>query len=432
MPPLRPSRLPSPVPAALALLGLGVALSPLSTKIAGAVWLALCLWGAAVLVRRSLAVVRSAPLAAARAWLLGAAVAAALATTAGWIWGDGTDGLNAPLRLLMAAIATAAIVARQSLRLPAGFCRRACDALAVSCGLALACIVVVMQFHPWPRDHLPANAIVWALAIAFALCLLLPILVDGRVPPGRRLWWSVGAACGGAAILLSQTRGALGIAVWLLWLLVLAWRQRHGRWPLARIGALAAAAVAVAAALWAMPGDPLRMREAGREITSAESGGGFNTSMGTRVYLWGLAWQGLQESPWIGIGGAERLRRIKQAGDGLPAEQQAQLALVRTMGHVHNQYLHAMLDGGLVGLGAILAAIAGLAAAAWRLHRTDPLASRQMQGLLFIHVTAGFTNVNFAHNYYAVTLAVAIGIVLVCASRRAASQTAGSGPHGAA
>ncbi len=76
------------------------------------------------------------------------------------------------------------------------------------------------------------------------------------------------------------------------------------------------------------------------------------------------------------------------------------------------------MDGGLIGLTSTLAVLAGLGAAAFALRRTDPMASRQMQGVLLLHATAGLTNVNLAHNYYAVMLSLSVAVILAGADAR--------------
>ncbi|MES2186207.1 MAG: O-antigen ligase family protein [Pseudomonadota bacterium] len=401
------------------LLACGVALSPLSSKIAGVVWLLFSGWGIFLVLRgrRAGAPVAGAGLPAARCWLLACAVFTVLGGAVLWYWSDPFDGMNAELRLLIAAVATWGVLARGA-ALPRHFRAGSGFALAGSCLVALLCIVGVLALYPNPRDNLPANAIVWAMGAGFALCLLLPLVLDGDAPAGWRRWWLGAVVLGVAAVLLSQSRGAMGVFAWMLWLVVERWRRRRGHWPLARMGALLLAVVAVVAALWAAPGDPLRLRQAEHEVVRAEDNGRFDTSMGTRVYLWHLARDGIVSSPWIGIGGAERLRRIKHAGDELPEAQRAGLWYVRLMGHVHNQYLHSALDGGMVGLASILALMAGMAGVAWRLRRVDPLASRQMQGLLFVHATGCVTNVNFAHNYYVLALGMGVTLVLLGAAQR--------------
>ncbi len=272
--------------------------------------------------------------------------------------------------------------------------------------------------YPIPRNVLPANAIVWALAIAFFLAALAPMVLSQEAPLARRRWWALAVLAGSAAILLSQARSALLIFPWLAWLLVDRWRREHGVWPVTRMAGLAAAACVVLAAAWFVPHDPLRMRVASHDISKVENAADYNTSMGTRLYLWSLACKGIEESPWLGIGKEARLSLIHHAGDELPAAEQPRLSYVRTMGHVHNDYLNAALDGGVAGLASLLVWLGGLLLVARRVGKVDPLAAQQLRGVVFVVATAGLTNVNFAHNYYAVMLAVVVAVILLGAAFR--------------
>jgi len=393
----------------IAMLALGVALSPTNTKIAGAAWLLVCLAGLFHFFRKP--AVQDERAAACKAWLIACAVAAALATALALVWPGGPDTLHAEFRLLLAAAAVVPLVRH----LPPAERWRALTLPAV----ALACVAALGKVAVTPdRLMLPSNALPWSVSVTFFLCLLLPELIGGRVGPSRRKWYGLAVLAGLGAILMSQSRGAFAILVWIAWLAATYWRAAHPGFHLRNValGASLATTLFVSSA-W-LPSDPLRLRVGWNEVVTAQAHGDYNTSLGARIYLWSLAVRSIRESPWIGVGGRERLAQIKSAGVELPEPQRAQLALVRNVGHVHNQYLHAAMDGGLVGLAATLAVLAGLGAAAWRLRRFDPVASRQMQGVLFMHATAGLTNVNMAHNYYAIMLSLSVTLILVGAGHR--------------
>jgi O-antigen ligase len=411
---------PALTPLLLTVLSFGVVLSPWSTKLAGAVWLVWCLWGIALRMapRMEAAPQRHPAMPAVHAWAAGCVVALGLAMVKAGYWGDAFDEVYAYLRLVLSAAAAWWVLSRAGL--PRDMPGRIGDAVAGQCAVAFLVMAWLMWRFPGdPRNLLPANAIVWAHAVAFGLCLLMPLLLcaTDRSTRRRAAWW-LGAALGCAAILMSQSRGAYGIFAWMGLLLAMHWRDVHGCWPVRRLAMLAGVACVVMAAVWWAPGDPFKMRKAEHEIAQAETNAVYDTSLGIRLYLWNMAWQGLLESPLVGVGETERLRRIKHAGIELPEPQREKFALVRGMGHVHNQFLHVALDGGVMGLGAVLALIAGLATAAWRLRKVDRLAARQMAGLLFAFVAGGLTNVNLAHNYYVVSLAVVAAAVLVGARNR--------------
>jgi O-antigen ligase len=233
-----------------------------------------------------------------------------------------------------------------------------------------------------------------------------------------RIWLRC-AGCGIVAILLSQSRGAFLIIPWSCLLIVWFWHKRStttdglGR-TLPRLVLIISIALAT---LWLAPGDILRIRQAAHEIQQVRSTENYNSSVGARLYLWQMAIEGIRQSPWIGIGGAERLRRIKQAGAGGSDDQIAKLEAVRSLGHVHNEYLHAALDGGLLGLTSFLATLLGMAILIRQLARSAPVAAWQLGGVLCMHMSASLTNVNLAHNYYATALALAVLLPLFAAQR---------------
>ena len=340
-------------------------------------------------------------------------VCTVLAITVVLFWPDQPDTLHAEWRLLLAAMATNQLIARK----PDPERWRA----FVMPAMALACIAALgMAWKAVPRYAVPSNLIPWSVSVALLLCILLPYILDSRSPATNRRLYAVAAGLGLGAILLGQARGALGILVWAAWLSVAKWRERYPgikSWKVAVLGLSGAAILASSA--W-LPSDPIRLREGLREVVAASEKGNFNSSMGARVYNWSLGWTSFKESPWVGIGGRERLNRIKSAGMELSPDQQGQrFDEVRRLGHVHNQFLHSAMDGGVVGLVSTLAVLAGLGFAAFRLRHVDPVASRQLQGILFMHTTAGLTNVNMAHNYYAIMLSLAVAAVFGCAGSRA-------------
>ena len=397
----------------IAVLALGVALSPTNTKIAGAAWLLVCLAGLFLFFRKA-AVQDDERAAVAKAWLIACAVAAALATGLALRWPDGPDTLHAEFRLLLAAAAVVSLVRH----LPPAERWRALTLPAVALACVAALVVIALGSD---RHSVPSNPIPWAVAMSFLACILLPVCLTSQRMGRLRVtyWLCVAAAIG--AILASQSRGAFGILMWTIWLLVAVGAKNQTRVSKRAMGVASLLATAVLAVSVYLPNDPLRLRLGWNEVATALNEGKYNSSMGARMYLWRLGWRGFGESPLVGIGGKERLKRIKSVGADLPPAERIKFQEVRNVGHVHNQYLHAAMDGGLVGLASTLAVLAGLGVAAWRLRRFDPVASRQMQGVLFMHATAGLTNVNMAHNYYAIMLSLSVTLILVGAGQRTGS-----------
>lgn len=409
--------------AGLYLLAGLVALGPLNSKILGAAWLFFWVFGFWTAFRTRHASLPTNPITAiaASTWFKSCMLALILASICALIWQEEADILNAPLRLLLAAGAAFCLARRGTISFHARVIFL--HAIATACMLAFAWTVFLVAQGPHVsiRTSLASNAIPWAVVISFYTSLLLPAALSEHQSILRRRLWLFGVGCGIGAILLSQSRGAFLIIPWCCLAYAWFWYRKcekndgFRRALMMLIGAI----TIVLASSWFGPGDVLRMHQVVHDIKEAQTSENFNTSTGARLYLWEMALDGIRESPWIGIGSVERMRRIKHAGEGESKEELAKIQAVRSLGHVHNQYLHSALDGGLIGLAAFLALLIGMTIAIFHLRRAAPVAAWQLGGLLFMHATASLTNVNFAHNYYVTALALAVVLPLLTASHEA-------------
>lgn len=406
----------------LGVLWLAVALSPLHSWIAA--------WGWLILILLALAVTdgtgqQGTPgmMSAATAWLTGSMISASLWATQSIIWQEPcckvSSDLDAVLRLMLAAVSIYVIARARSLAPNGQTGARLLYAIALVCALAFVLAVVVRG------RNLPANPIPWAVATSFLVCLLLPRAFDEQEAKGRRWPWGAGAFLGLGGVLLSQSRGAFGVLLWALFLAI--WmRHRHratSHRPLHRVAAMVMLSGLLVTAALNLPGDPIRLNTALQEVKAALQTKNYDTSLGARVVLFRLGWEGFVESPWVGLGATERAHRIHRAGDDLPADQRAAFTYVRVMGHVHNQYLNNAIDGGLVGLAGLLALQVGMWVAAHRLGRFNRMAGLQLWGVGWMHALAGLSNVNLAHNYYVLMLALSVGLVFVMAWADPTSET---------
>ena len=205
---------------AMALFALGIALSTAHTKIAGAMWLSVCLAGVVAFFRLPRATGSELLGAASRAWGVACAASAALATAVWLYWPIRPDTLHAEFRLLLCAVATHQLVVRaprpqvwRAFTLPAA---------------ALACVIGLVTVIATPdRGLMPSNAIPWAVSVAFLLCVLLPPVLGGDISAAQRKWYFLAIAAGLAAIFISQSRGAFGILLWATWLAAAKWKKSH-------------------------------------------------------------------------------------------------------------------------------------------------------------------------------------------------------------
>ena len=395
-----------------------IAFAPMHSKVLGAAWIAFCLYGIYLSFnthrfQQHIDLITSSMTSF---WLKICVTALTLAAISALIWHEDVGTLNAPLRMLLAAVAAYGVAHHHSLS--PRTCRNISDAIALACVVALIWVAWLFM-HDAQRVSLASNAIAWAVVISFYVCLLLPLALSAQESAGRRRIWLCCAGCGIVAILLSQSRGAFLIIPWSCLLVAWFWHKKNttadgSRRTLRRLLLIVSI---VLAASWLAPGDLLRIRQAAHDIQQVRSTENFNSSVGARLYLWQMAIDGIQQSPWIGIGSVERLRRIKQAGTGGTDDQIAKLEAVRSLGHVHNEYLHVTLDGGLLGLASFLSTLLGMAILIRRLARSAPVAAWQLGGVLCMHMSASLTNVNLAHNYYATALTLAVLLPLFVAQQ---------------
>lgn len=323
---------------------------------------------------------------------------------------DLLSNLNPQIRILLPALATFLLLRKLAPSHQMGTLLM--NVLAAACIIAFIQTAYLSIAAPEIlRNSLASNAIAWAVGMSFIPCILLPVAAKARTTSYRTWFWYLGSLAGVLAVLLSQSRGALLIVPWCL--LVLIWFKLPARyavgmkiWCILLIPAFTTAMILATA--WWTPGDKLRLHQMQQDLSSISAQKDYNNSIGARVYLWQMAWNDIKTSPWLGIGGTERLRRIKDAGTNEPQEVFNKLAEVRSLGHAHNQYLHIMWDYGLLGLSAFLVLLGGMIMMVWRLSQIAPTAAWQLAGVVSMHTVAGLTNVNFAHNYYVVALSLAI------------------------
>lgn len=399
-----------PPPLAFAVLA-SVALASLNTKIAGLAWLMLLIWAAQTWWQRDPGLPNNSPPILQRSalvWLWGLLVYAGVQLAVAWGWHGAcctyTSEVNSYLRLLLAAAATVILV--RYVR-PWTDMRHHIN-LAIVTALATGSGLVALV----AREQLPSYPIPWAGAMVFLVCVLIPHAWDASCSSGRRWVYATGSILGIVGVLLSQSRGTFFVLVFPLVLLALHALHAHRR---AFMWAGATFAVSlVLLTSWALaPSDPLRLRLAMAETQQALQSRDFNSSLGARVYLVQLAWHHVNEAPCTGVGAAERLSLLKNAGLGLPHEESEGLSHVRTLGHVHNQYLHHAMDNGLLGLIGFLALLTCMVWICFRLRWVSAVAALQMGFITLAHSVASLSNVNLAHNYYALMWSLCTALVFV-------------------
>ena len=404
------------------LLLLLLVLSPTHTKLAGLLWLLAGLM-AAVLAWRHPALPTDRLTLGARQWLLACTGMLALWQGMALYWQEPccaySSDINSGLRLWLAALAAYGLV--RHWQAPAMGSGRIYDALALACVASLWLVLVNGRFE------LPSYPIPWSASVAMLLVLLFPAALQAPDGSARRRLWLLACGAGVAAVLLSQSRGAYVILGWMVYVWA---RSAHGGFQWRRsfrpllLGLTLGAGVLLTG--W-LPSDPLRMREGWNDLSASWRQDDYNNSLGGRLALYELAAHTVAESPWTGVGARERLHRIHTLGLDRPEPERSHLAHARTQGHVHNAYLHHAMDGGVISLLGFVLSIAGLWLAARTVRAGHAQTALQLQGLAFVHALTSVSNVNHAHNYYAVMLSLGVLLAFVLGRCQSDPDSPGQG-----
>ena len=411
------------------LLVLALSLSSLSSKLAGGAWLILVCAGvmAACQAREKQREANTVCSDLALVWLVCTALALVFKAVPMFYWHDRWDERHAEFRLLLGAVGTYALC-RWRLAFSSTQQMAVAWAMSISCALAL-CLMLIGG-----RDAAPTNAIPWAVGVALVSACLLAWTLSPHLTRMNRLVCLVGALLGLGAVLASESRGAYGLV--LLWLVLLLVHVRtwwagiftsgHGAFRLTRIQVVGLALVGMVCLVLitqsAVVQRPLQrmqgaVQEARLSQQSLESGS--NSSVGARLLMWNRSVPFIAESPWLGHGQDARKIAIKNWG------REANSTEVLSLGHVHNEYLHTLMDHGLWGLASLLTYGLGMLWICIRLWKSHLHAQAwAMGGVLFIHSTAELTNVNFAHNYYPTMLSLVMGFVLMASCRQPSTSSA--------
>lgn len=402
--------------------------APASTKIAGAAWLLVVVFGLWTVLRIPGVLTSKHPLVQSSwVWAVACFCALALKFVATYYWADPWGDRHVEVRLFLGAAATLALVRRQSLS-PA-------QKIWLTHSLAFACWVALSVSYQFGRAT-PSNAIPWAAGVSFLVCLLLPLAIQPDTTGWERGVWSGSVLAGLVAVLLSQSRGSYGLVIWVVLFAGVAatrqllrrrktsaqWRGTVAWW----LGRTVAAVVFLTVVFVSFPRiyeEPsARVTAAWQEIQDMSVSAlpkveAINTSVGVRLYMWRMAIKEIGDAPLLGHGSKSRIAWIHALGEF------ESLETVKNLDHLHSDPLTTLFDHGLLGLLSYLSLSLGLAWVA--LSRKLPGAVLQWSaaGILWMHLSAGLTNTNFGHNYYGVMLALSLALAWILSTGKTDEMT---------
>jgi O-antigen ligase len=403
-------------------LWVSLALSTASSKLAGVTWLVLVIWGLFNWWnhKNEYPTPNTASLAS-RTWLLVCLVALALRAVGVVYWEESWEERHAEIRLLLASLGAYGMLRFSTSRSHAVFdtglfARRVSHAISLACFIGFGAVVTN------GREALTTNAIPWAAGVAMLTIWLTHASLFIQAQTLERSFWALGALLGMLAVLVSESRGAYAVLLWVV--LVLAWNTRR----MLNFKRVLLGAGALLLGVGVLYKTPIFQQPLGKIITGITElqesrqakADSQNSSVGARLVLWQLAKEAIPESPWVGYSQKQRLNMIHDWG------RQQHSDAVTSLGHMHNQFLHDMMDHGLWGVTSDLMYLMGLAGLGlWLLKQRQSFAGLTLGGVAFIHATTSLTNVNFAHNYYPTMMAVAVGLALLEVDQQPLSKGVG-------
>jgi O-antigen ligase len=319
--------------------------------------------------------------------LLALVGASAFSTAVNWPFDNAGKGLkDVFMQSALAVIAFRAGYAPRALR--------RLGALAVAgtvVGVIVGVVRVTLGKTPLLELHSVGVATHSALYIAIATLVALGLLLDPRERSERAKWLWFGAL----AVLLfglagTASRGAM--VAFVVAMLVQLAATRHWR----VIGALFVMATLAAAAVFTAP-DVFQQRRLLEKVEQTLKGGGLGESDRIRVSMWRIAVeQTRQGGTWLAGVGPRNYHRIDVSALAFDPPLQADTkGLLR---HAHNLFLTKLVEEGILGLAALIAVFAVVAAMLVRGVRAgqqgDWLWTASL-GALLIAIVAGSFNTPF-------------------------------------
>lgn len=406
-----------------------LALASISSKFAGAAWAWLLiaglvsLWITRISARDTLPDPLTHDLA--RTWLMFTALAFLLKAIPMLYWHDPWAERHAELRLLLGAVGLYGITRLY------GLSHQALRYLAIAGIVYCAAGLSIILF--FGHSKTPTNIIPWAASVSLISCWLLSLVfIDTESPKSWRWFVLAGSTIGLLTVLVTEKRGAYGLAIVLPCMGLLLWRQQTVSQPtslkIQKHWKIYVTCVLLGiVGLWSIKNTSLIERPvyainlAIKEFKSSQASlaKNYNSNVGARLYLWAQTAKAIPESPWVGYGHDQRKQLLKQWAID------TQLPDAPVFGHVHSDYLHTLLDHGLWGLASFLSYAVGLMVLTLKLMRHKAKAHAiGLTGILLMHLTTALSNVNLAHNYYPTILSLVICITLWSAKGSSKTTTA--------
>jgi O-antigen ligase len=321
-------------------------------------------------------------------WIVSGFVGAAFAGLKGGEWSGAGDLLRYASVLWM--VKRSGYGVRETRWMLGTLVTSAVIGLAIAHGRLLGGQANVLELHS--VGHVNHTAIYLAIMLGVCVAWIFARWHAWRV--GLRAFALAVAALVMASLVITASRGALGVALLLLPLLALAW------WPRSRIPLGIAIAVVLAVMVAAVAGGATVVKKHWDNVEA-------ENVLSYRDGIWRAALAAWERHPWFGLGldnykriTPERLRAWDQAA-GRPHDPERYFLT----SHGHSVYATALAERGVVGTGVLLAVIAAWAYSLirYRPRRADPDEHWLVWGCAtsawLVTVVAGIVNTTLHHEH---------------------------------
>lgn len=398
-----------------------------STKAAGAIWLLLFLLGLVLFIlnfKRTKHDVDNTQISIklAQHWALFCIAAAILIFIPTAYWGGPWPERHPQWRLLIAALGTYWVVKHANLTDLEWSRLLLWMLMGISVSLAIAFVGVVV----WGSTVLaPTNRIPWMAGISVLVCAAMAMVFELKsISIYAKKIVIVCVLLTVVTVMFSGVRGSWPL-IFVLPALLLALnhiQHKEARTHLVYLWIIPFTALILSAGSFAAEDPWPRLQIAMHEIYAAllnqnHAAADFNSSVGIRLGMYWLGLENALNAGVIGYGHDAHKQMFFEIFQKLGAE-----SFAGHLSHYHNDILNPWVEFGLMGLLSYLCYSYGLiymAKKLWGLHRSSSIG---LIAILAMHLSTGFTNTNFAHNYYPLMLSLSVALILL-AVNASESQT---------
>jgi O-antigen ligase len=271
-------------------------------------------------------------------------------------------------------------------------------ARSVIVGSMVACygalVLAVVQFHVYGMraEGAAGNAIVFATAACMAATIA---LAGAFMREGRTAAALFGAYCAGSIAVLYSGSRMTWVALFLSSAVVL-WINRKRRHAWSSALALSCAALAMGAITFAAAQVvPSRVEALVKDWQQLSEHGNYDSSLGRRAELWQIGLAAVRESPILGHG--------PQATRALIRDGFEKIGMGVGYSHLHNGFLNAWVEAGIVGMLSLMALFIVAAYHAARTLRTATVAHERLGAIMLIvlvitYFANGLTGILVGHD----------------------------------